>query len=191
LGVRRQRRERQQVEPVVQQDGLEHRGTAATDELEVPGRNLESTDVADPPDAKHRLLEVRQPARPIALLGHAPQPPRRVQHVEVRQRAHHLRHALHLAAHFHHRHVEGAPVVRHQHRIVAEVGVERVQEGAFGGKGREQELCGAEAVGSPLPHTGQECHHAGAAAQACRLEVEVHQPRRTQWQRIGSHGTTQ
>ena len=120
-----------------------------------------------------------------------PQPPRRVQHVEVRQRAHHLRHALHLAAQFHHRHVERATVVRHQHGIVAEVGVERVQQGALGGKGRQQELRGAEPVRCPLAHARQEGHHAGTAAQAGRLEVEVHEPRRREGQRIAGRGAAQ
>ena len=69
LRMRRQRRKRQQVEAVVQQHRFQDLGAAAADELEISPGNLEAADVAHASHAEHRLFEVRQPARSVALFA--------------------------------------------------------------------------------------------------------------------------
>ena len=78
--------------------------------------------VADPAHVEQHPLERRQPAAAVVVARAPPQPPRRVQHVEVRHAVERHRHAMEQPARLHHRHVEGLAVVGDdQIRVVEEL----------------------------------------------------------------------
>ena len=94
--ARRQRGQRQQIEPVVLEHRFERRRIAAAEELEVPPGNLESRHVAVAPGTDDLTFERHQRAAGLcARVEHgrtacwrtSPESPRGVQHVHVRELA--------------------------------------------------------------------------------------------------------
>src|SRR6266850_75731 len=83
---RRERRERQQVEPVVLEDGRDRPGISGANEAKITARNLKAGHVADATRAQDLLLESDERAAPVPVpYTCPPKPSRRMQHVEVRE----------------------------------------------------------------------------------------------------------
>ena len=108
------RGERDQIEAVVLEHRLQRTRIAGPQELEEPSRDLEPVDIADAPQVQQHPLQRRQAAPAVVRISvrpRPPQPPRRMEHVEVRHFVQRRRHAMEGPARFHHRHVEGLAVV--------------------------------------------------------------------------------
>ena len=107
---RQHQRQRDEIEAVVLEHGLERPRVTVADELEVARRDLEPRHVADPMPAAEHALE--RPERATGLIGAVhgaaslPQAARRVQHVGVRHVLQRERHAVEQVAGLDQRHVE-------------------------------------------------------------------------------------
>ena len=189
-GDRGERREREQVEPVVLEDRRQWRQVAGAQVGEVPRRDLEPRHIVEPLDAEDGLLEGAEgaaravagpparPSLPVGGLPDVPPPPelaRRVQHVEVRHVRERRLEAMELVARLDERHVEGPAVEGHQAVEALRQRRERVEQLAFGLVAAEEELPGVKAVGVEEAASDQEGERSGAAAEARGLEVEEQQ----------------
>ena len=117
-----------------------------------------------------------------------PQPPRDVQHVEVRQLVPRRAQAVERPPRLHHRHVEGPAVVGDQdRRLGPRPFADRADQRPLGGEAREHELADQEAaVLAGQRAADQEGDRAGAAGQPRRLQIQVQdaRPRRVGRRRV-------
>jgi len=177
------RRQGDEIEAIVFEHALERPGVATAQEAEETRGNLEPTDIANPSDAEERPLQCRQPASAIVGVercgARAPQAPRRVHHVEVRDSVERHLQAVKQPARLHHRHVKGLTVVGDDEiRVFEELG-NGPQQRAFGGMTGEQKLPNLKGAEIEKSATDEKRDRAGPSAQAGGLEIDEDGPRKS------------
>ena len=170
-----------EIDAVVLEHRLEWRRVTVADEPEESRRDLEARHVADAVEACQVPLEHRQLAAVFVerRTGDArtllPQPPRRVEHVDVRPVGERKGQSMEQVARFDQRHVERTAVERDERLVIRHPRADFGQQRPLVLESRQQILPHVNRLVFEDGETDEEGLRAGAARQPGGLEIEEQQ----------------